>query len=127
MPFFSKIKGLFAKSSESSLSKKARVLISESKKTRKELNDLKDSISHLEHEIGVVLDRAKESVLEANDKVKQMESGMDALNEKLKIAEEVTIPGLISANQVLLDRFDAESAIEIARAVAVGSSHSRPE
>lgn len=47
----------------------------------------------------------------------KMSDALDAIQEELLIAKEVLIPGLIEANNVLIKRMEAETAIHVMRTV----------
>jgi hypothetical protein len=49
---------------------------------------------------------------------KQYENQMEALRSQAKIAEEVTIPSLVAAHKLVLERVDADTAIQIKKQVA---------
>lgn len=47
----------------------------------------------------------------------KLEEALEATREELRTAKQITIPGLVEANQVLLARWEAETQIQVARAV----------
>lgn len=53
------------------------------------------------------------------DETKQLQKGFEvefeALRSKLKIAEDVTIPNLVAANKLALERYDADTAAQVRR------------
>lgn len=50
---------------------------------------------------------------------KILEETIEAVREELRTAKDITIPGLVQANQLLLARWEAETQIQVARAVLV--------
>ena len=51
--------------------------------------------------------------------VAKLEESLEATREELRTAKQITIPGLVEANQTLLARWEAETQIQVARAVLV--------
>ena len=51
--------------------------------------------------------------------VAKLEETLEAAREELRTAKLITIPGLVEANQTMLARWEAETQIQIARAVLV--------
>ena len=51
--------------------------------------------------------------------VAKLEETLEAAREELRTAKLITIPGLVEANQTMLSRWEAETQIQIARAVLV--------
>ena len=51
--------------------------------------------------------------------VSKLEETLEAVREELRTAKLITIPGLVEANQTMLSRWEAETQIQIARAVLV--------
>ncbi len=49
--------------------------------------------------------------------VAKLEETLEAAREELRTAKMITIPGLVEANQTMLARWEAETQIQIARAV----------
>ena len=49
--------------------------------------------------------------------VSRLEETLEAAREELRTAKLITIPGLVEANQTMLSRWEAETQIQIARAV----------
>lgn len=49
--------------------------------------------------------------------VAKLEETLEAAREELRTAKLITIPGLVEANQTMLARWEAETQIQIARAV----------
>lgn len=51
--------------------------------------------------------------------IAKLEEALEATREELRTAKQITIPGLVEANQTLLARWEAETQIQVARAVLV--------
>ena len=51
--------------------------------------------------------------------IARLEETLDAAREELRTAKLITIPGLVEANQTMLARWEAETAIHVARASLV--------
>lgn len=56
----------------------------------------------------------------ANETIRQLEVTMEAARERARIAEEVTIPSLVAAHELVLKRNEADTAIQVARGVLGG-------
>lgn len=55
---------------------------------------------------------------------KKLEEALEAAQEELRTAREITIPGLVECNQVLLHRWEAESKILAMRTAIVSPKES---
>ena len=71
--------------------------------------------NHLQQETKSLL----KSLDEYRITVQRLEETLDAAREELRTAKEITIPGLVEANQTMLARWEAETQIQIARAILV--------
>lgn len=71
--------------------------------------------SHLQQENKALL----RSMDEYRITVAKLEETLEAAREELRTAKLITIPGLVEANQTMLARWEAETQIQIARAVLV--------
>ena len=52
--------------------------------------------------------------------IRKLEQALDAAQERLRTAEDIVIPGLVSANQTFRETWDAQSANLVMRAAALG-------
>lgn len=72
--------------------------------SRQEIGKLKDQLDAAVRQHQVELDNA--------EKVnKKLEEALDALREELETARELTIPGLVASQQILIDRWRDESNV----------------
>ena len=68
------------------------------------------------------LERMRLSLNDAENREKKLSEALDSANEELKTANEILIPGLIAANKVFIDRWDAESAVHAMRMASMEPS-----
>ena len=62
---------------------------------------------------------SKEALVRASEVNKKLEVALAASLEHIKTLEEIQIPGLVEANQVFVQRWQAESAVHVMRQVAL--------
>lgn len=55
---------------------------------------------------------------EVGRRQKRHEAEMDSLRSRIRVAEDVTIPVLVAANKLALERYDADTAVQIKRQVS---------
>lgn len=63
------------------------------------------------------LERSSAAVRDADRHIKKQDEAIDSLREQLRTANDILIPGLVSANEVMMTRWEAEIAVNKARAV----------
>lgn len=65
--------------------------------------------------------RNRAALENASDVSKKLEAALEVANDSIKTFEEVTIPGLVAANNLFVQRWEAETSIYVARRVAASS------
>ncbi len=65
--------------------------------------------------VGSEIAEIRQAVASLEKQQKQYEAGMEALRARVKVAEDVTIPGLVAANRLVLERYDADTSIQVRR------------
>jgi len=63
------------------------------------------------------LGRTKAALAESASLNVKLNEALDTTRERLRSAEDITIPGLVAAHQLLIKRAEADTAIQTARAV----------
>ena len=89
------------------------------KKKRESDNEISKQMEHLaslEKKIISELVKSKASLLDAQILNSKLEEALDSTRERLKTTEQITIPGLVAAHQVFIQRWEAESKIHSMRA-----------
>ena len=84
--------------------------------------DVKDRLSTLERLRAQFENESRLAIQEIEDGrllCSKLERALEATQESLKIANEITIPGLVAANRTFIDRWDAETAVHAVRIAAV--------
>lgn len=87
---------------------------------KNELTVLHQAITTAEERLQVTIEEAKKLHLDDRNL-------LESYATKLKILEEVTVPTLVQANEVFLERFKAETDIQIMRQVATRPNQSLEE
>ncbi len=86
----------------------------------KDISKHLDTLTSLMDKITEEINKATSSLNNATELNNKLEAALNATQDELKTANEVLIPGLIAANDVLVSRWAAETAV-YARRVAVES------
>jgi F0F1-type ATP synthase membrane subunit b/b' len=87
------------------------------KKISRRLEKRKKLLQKLQRRIDSVAKVVTEDVEESEKTVEKMKTALDAVRDELQIAEEVTIPGLVKCNKLLLERTSADTAEQVRRQV----------
>ena len=83
------------------------------------LQKLQESIQGALEESKAILVKVESHGLQGESLERQHASAMEALRNELTVATESTIPTLVAANQLHLERYRAETAVQVMRQVAV--------
>lgn len=67
------------------------------------------------------LDQLKRSVMDLEETQRRYALENDSLRSELTVLKEVTIPGLVSANNLVLQRIEADIAVQVKRQVGSGT------
>jgi len=90
----------------------------EKKKSDKELQNYKNQLSGIQNEFNKTMVKADQALDRSVGIQKGLELSLSAAQEEIKIAKEITIPGLITVNDTFRGAWDAQSAINEMRTVA---------
>lgn len=85
------------------------------KRTETRVAEAEKAASRLQQETKSLLS----SLDEYRITVVRLEEALEATREELRTAKQITIPGLVEANQTMITRWEAETAIHVARASLV--------
>jgi hypothetical protein len=80
---------------------------------RLDLSNLREQWEILNQKVSDDIQRAEEA-----DRLHQV--AIDALRSENQVMRDITVPELVAAHKLILQRYDAETAIEIRRQVAAG-------
>jgi len=93
-------------------------------KRRKDLGVLQKRIVSLAEALADDLDvmqaetqAIRQGLDELTKQQKQYEAEVEALRSRVHVAEDVTIPSLVAANKLVLERYDADTAVHVRRQV----------
>lgn len=100
------------------LEKKIRALQADKDRWDRTLDSRKEALSAVALRFERELKHANRQIDEVTLFNKKLEEGLEATREQLRTAEEITIPALVAAHDVLLKRWHAESMIMSIREVA---------
>lgn len=67
-------------------------------------------------------ERNRLAIAQATEVNRKMEIALDNAQDAIKTLEDITIPGLVAANNLFIQRWEAETSVFVARQVAVSSS-----
>ena len=79
------------------------------------------SIVDTENDAKDVLAESRKYLQQAEALVTKYDEQLEAARSKIRVLEDTTIPTLVAANKVFMERWDAESAIEVRRQTAFQS------
>lgn len=74
------------------------------------------TLSELENRLLSELAKTRQTLADVQTLNRKLDEALDGCRDKLKTAEEITIPGLVAANQMFVQRWEAESRIHAMRA-----------
>ncbi len=107
--FVSKIKLIGLKGSRRRLelaTSRCRQLLGQLEIKRKKLKSL-------ERKVVVLSESLLEDLEEAEKSLKRMEAALETEREKVRLYEDVTVPGLMAAHQAVVARIEAEHAVSV--------------
>lgn len=115
--FVSVILSLFSvKRQISRLESKIDQLSSRRAKSDEEIAARFAALSELESRLLADLVKTRQTLADVQILNRKLDEALDGTRDKLKTAEEITIPGLVAANQMFVQRWEAESRIHAMRA-----------
>ena len=83
-----------------------------------ELSDCQQKFEDAKEQLTRLIDDSDRDLKKAKKLHQKYENELEASRNELKIMKDVTIPGLVAANKLLLAQWDAETAIQVRRQVA---------
>jgi len=86
-----------------------------SKKLHRDLNRRKKSLDVLEGNLRKLSRAISEDIQNTEDLLTNSERSLEAVQSRLVIAEDVTIPALVQSNKLLLERSSADTAEQVRR------------
>lgn len=128
---------LKTKAKVSSVDSKINGLIERNKKSAEEVISALSKLKSVEDNCTQALENARKALVAIEKKYQaelektrltlrnsqtmnvQLEEGMSALRDELKTLNDITIPGLVAANRLFIDRWESESKIHIMRTAFV--------
>lgn len=97
------------------LSQRLQALVKRLDKRQREMKALQTRFSFLAKS-------AEEDTQNARDTATQYSEAIEALRSENQILRDVTVPTLVAQHKLILQRIDAETAIEVQRLVALSST-----
>ncbi len=88
-----------------------------------ELDRRLESLQVMEARLGNLSGDVRKDIERTKALIQKYEEQLEAVQSKLRVAEESTIPTLVAANKTFVDRWDAESSVYIRRQVAISSDN----
>lgn len=76
-------------------------------------------LSEVESQYKSEADKTRLALKDAKTINDQLEEALRAVRDELRTANDITIPGLVAANRVFIDRWEAESKIQVLRGTLV--------
>ncbi len=89
------------------------------KKSDRELQNYKDQLSGIREEFNQTMIKTNQALDRSAGIQKSLELSLQAAQEEIKIAKEITIPGLVASHQLLISRWESETAVETMKLVAI--------
>ena len=89
------------------------------KKSDRELQNYKDQLSGIKEEFNQTMIKTNQALDRSAGIQKSLELSLQAAQEEIKIAKEITIPGLVASHQLLISRWESETAVETMKLVAI--------
>lgn len=99
----------------------------EKKKSDVELQKYKNQLSGIRDDFSKTMVKANQALDRASGIQKGLELSLEAAHQEIKIAKEITIPGLITVNETFRGSWDAQSSINEMRTVALHNPHKEIE
>lgn len=93
-------------------------LLKEKQRSDRELQASKDALTRLQEKIEEQFKRQSQAIARAEGLNKRLEEQLSATQDSLKTANEIVIPGLVAANELFIDRMEAEASVLAMRQVA---------
>lgn len=87
----------------------------------RKLSKHKQDIEEMIDEFDVAVQKINDDIDGAERIKQQLSRELESVRSKLEVADDVTIPTLVAAHQLLLKRYEAETAIEVRKSVAASS------
>lgn len=91
-----------------------------------ELMEQQVRFDDIRKQLDLEMSNATRTLDSAKKEIKSLDEALDATREELRTARDIVIPGLVSANQVFIERWQAETAVQASRA-AFSSPTREPE
>jgi t-SNARE complex subunit (syntaxin) len=88
------------------------------KKNRRQLSERKNELDIIKAAVLEAEERLRETIDEALKIHKRYETQLEAANDRIKVMEEMTIPTLVQSNELLLERWRAETTVQVRRRTA---------
>lgn len=85
---------------------------------QRQLKTLADTVAAEFAEISSEMAAVRLELTRLEKRRQQYEDEVEALRAQVRVAETVTIPGLVAANKLILERVDADTAVQVRRQVA---------
>ena len=85
-------------------------------KSEKVIEERFSSLDQLQIRLLSELEKTRSALADVQTLNRKLDEALDGCRDKLKTAEEITIPGLVAANQMFVQRWEAESRIHAMRA-----------
>jgi hypothetical protein len=99
----------------------------QSRKIDKRLMKRRKELKALSKRMDVVSISLTEDLDEAERAHSQYQETIDGLRSELQVLRDITVPNLTAAHRLILERYDAETAIAVRNRVAVSTDMSRVE
>lgn len=96
-------------------------LLKEKRKSDNEIQNHKSRLTGIQKEFDKGMTKVNQAVDRSTGLNKRLELALVAAQEEIKIATEITIPGLVAANTTFVGAWDAQSAQNEMRTVASNS------
>lgn len=107
------------------LETRIRRLQKEKQKSDNAIEDHRYEIDRLQKKLNDQLSKTRQELDRAEGLNRRMQRVLDAAHEELKNYDEIVVPGLVAANRVLIDRWDAETRVHAMRVVAAAQGNAQ--
>ena len=91
-------------------------------RSERRLDASEQLLSSLRDELNEQFKLVDRAINESRQVVKAQEIALDTANEQIRMLQDILVPGLVASNQSLVARFEAETAVHTARAMAIQTS-----
>lgn len=96
-----------------SAEKKMQKLCRQSKKNNRRLKKNENKLRSIKNLLISIGDSVSDDIEEAKNLNEQYEKSLTAARSELEILKEITIPTMVASHKLLLEQYDAQTAVEV--------------